>query len=141
MSRLTIDTGTPGNPATGDSLRGAFTKVNNNFAELYAELGGDSLDVNYRVVCDDRPVRWVHVHADPVVERDRVQAIIGTVEDITDLPKRLIERLQHYFLTYKMQPGEKPTVKVQQIYGVQRARAVVEAAIADYRAAYPGLAG
>ena len=44
MSRLTIDTGTPGNPATGDSLRGAFTKVNNNFAELYAELGGDSLD-------------------------------------------------------------------------------------------------
>jgi hypothetical protein len=32
-------------------------------------------------------------------------------------------------------------VKVQQIYGVQRARQVVEAAIADYRAAYPGLAG
>jgi hypothetical protein len=44
MSRLTIDTGTAGNPATGDSLRGAFTKVNTNFAELYAELGGDSLD-------------------------------------------------------------------------------------------------
>ena len=44
MSRLTIDTGTEGNPATGDSLRGAFTKVNTNFAELYAELGGDSLD-------------------------------------------------------------------------------------------------
>jgi hypothetical protein len=32
-------------------------------------------------------------------------------------------------------------VKVQQIYGVQRARAVVEAAITDYCAAYPGLAG
>jgi len=44
MSRLTIDTGTEGNPATGDSLRGAFTKVNTNFQELYAELGGDSLD-------------------------------------------------------------------------------------------------
>ena len=44
MSRLTIDTGTAGNPATGDSLRGAFTKVNTNFQELYAELGGDSLD-------------------------------------------------------------------------------------------------
>ena len=44
MSRLTIDTGTAGNPATGDSLLGAFTKVNTNFAELYAELGGDSLD-------------------------------------------------------------------------------------------------
>ena len=36
MSRLTIDTGTEGNPATGDSLRGAFTKVNTNFTELYS---------------------------------------------------------------------------------------------------------
>ena len=44
MSRLTIDTGTAGNAATGDSLRSAFTKVNTNFTELYAELGGDSLD-------------------------------------------------------------------------------------------------
>jgi hypothetical protein len=44
MSRLTIDTGTEGNAATGDSLRAAFTKVNTNFTELYAELGGDSLD-------------------------------------------------------------------------------------------------
>jgi len=36
MSRLTIDTGTAGNPATGDSLRVAFGKVNTNFAELYS---------------------------------------------------------------------------------------------------------
>ena len=36
MSRLTIDTGTAGNAATGDSLRAAFGKVNDNFAELYA---------------------------------------------------------------------------------------------------------
>jgi len=35
MARLTIDTGTLGNTATGDSLRGAFTKVNTNFAELF----------------------------------------------------------------------------------------------------------
>ncbi len=44
MSRLTIDLGTAGNPATGDSIRTAFNKVNTNFSELYAELGGDSLD-------------------------------------------------------------------------------------------------
>ena len=36
MSRITIDTGTAGNPATGDSLRTAFGKVNTNFAELYS---------------------------------------------------------------------------------------------------------
>ena len=78
---------------------------------------------------------------DKIVAVLKDDAIWSEARDITDLPKRLIERLQHYFVTYKMQPGEKPTVKVQQIYGVQRARQVVEAAIADYRAAYPGLAG
>jgi hypothetical protein len=43
MARLTINTGTAGNPATGDSLRGAFTKVNTNFEELYAELGSSGI--------------------------------------------------------------------------------------------------
>ena len=41
MSRLTIDTGTAGNAATGDSLRTAFNKVNTNFEEIYNELGAD----------------------------------------------------------------------------------------------------
>lgn len=38
MARLTIDTGTLGNTATGDTLRGAFTKVNTNFEELFANV-------------------------------------------------------------------------------------------------------
>ena len=87
------------------------------------------------------PASVVVVADDKIVAVLKDDAIWSEARDITDLPKRLIERLQHYFLTYKMRPGEKPTVKVQQIYGVQRARQVVEAAIADYRAAYPGLAG
>jgi hypothetical protein len=43
MARLTIDTGTLGNTATGDSLRGAFTKVNANFEEIYNELGSSGI--------------------------------------------------------------------------------------------------
>jgi len=39
MARLTIDTGTSGNPATGDSLRSAFTKINENFSEVYRVVG------------------------------------------------------------------------------------------------------
>ena len=38
MARLTIDTGTAGNPATGDTLRTAMTKANTNFTELYTDL-------------------------------------------------------------------------------------------------------
>lgn len=45
MARLTINLGTAGNSATGDSVRGAFNKCNLNFTELYtsvaeAGLGG-----------------------------------------------------------------------------------------------------
>ena len=38
MARLIIDTGTLGNPATGDTLRTAMTKINTNFSELYTDL-------------------------------------------------------------------------------------------------------
>ena len=38
MARLNIDTGTAGNPATGDTLRTAFGKINDNFLELYTDL-------------------------------------------------------------------------------------------------------
>ena len=36
MARLTIDIGTLGNPATGDTLRGAMEKINTNFTEVYS---------------------------------------------------------------------------------------------------------
>ena len=43
MTRLNIDTGTAGNPATGDTLRTAMTKVNTNFEEVYSLVGdGDT---------------------------------------------------------------------------------------------------
>ena len=38
MTKLNIDTGTLGNPATGDTLRTAMTKANSNFDELYIGL-------------------------------------------------------------------------------------------------------
>jgi hypothetical protein len=44
MARKPIDVGTIGNDGTGDSIRDAFRKVNDNFRELYSSLGlGDRL--------------------------------------------------------------------------------------------------
>ena len=36
MARINIDIGTLGNPATGDTLRTAMIKINNNFTEVYS---------------------------------------------------------------------------------------------------------
>jgi len=42
MARLNIDTGTAGNSATGDTLRTAMTKINNNFIDVYGLVGDPS---------------------------------------------------------------------------------------------------
>ena len=42
MARQVLQSGTVANDGTGDTLRGATTKINANFTELYNILGGDS---------------------------------------------------------------------------------------------------
>src|SRR5210317_1039015 len=39
MARKVIDVGAVGNDGTGDSIRNSFSKVNDNFRELYSSLG------------------------------------------------------------------------------------------------------
>src|SRR6188768_1376652 len=40
----------------------------------------------------------------------------GEAQELKELPSVLIERLQHYFATYKLVPNEKAPIKVQQVY-------------------------
>lgn len=56
----------------------------------------------------------------------------GTAEDISDLPQLLIERLQHYFSTYKLIPGEEPNISIEKVYGADHAQKVVVASMKDY---------
>ena len=56
----------------------------------------------------------------------------GKARDIADVPAVLVERIQHYFLTYKLVPGSRAQARINKIYGLRHARRVVRAAIADY---------
>ena len=60
----------------------------------------------------------------------------GNAEDISDLPYILIERLRHYFSTYKLIPGEDIKVSIEKIYGQDHAYKVVTAALEDYKEKY-----
>jgi inorganic pyrophosphatase len=64
-----------------------------------------------------------------VLENDNVY---GPVNDVSDLPEITIERLRHYFSTYKMVPGEDSSMQIKKVYGWEHAKAVVEASLADY---------
>jgi inorganic pyrophosphatase len=57
----------------------------------------------------------------------------GEANDIADVPPVLVERLEHYFSTYKLVPGEGAHIRVAGTYGHEHAHAVVQAAMEDYR--------
>jgi len=58
------------------------------------------------------------------------------VVDVVQLPGVLIERLRHYFATYKLVPGEEPHMVIEEVYGREHALQVVAAAIEDYEEMY-----
>lgn len=65
-----------------------------------------------------------------VLESDPYWA--GT-HDIRDLSSVIRRRLEHYFLTYKLVPGETPITHIDAVFGIEEAGAVVRAAMEDYR--------
>ena len=71
---------------------------------------------------------------------DKVIAVLeadpafGLFEDLAACPPALVDRLRHYFLTYKDMPdGGARKVEIADTYGAAEAREVVRLAIEDYR--------
>jgi inorganic pyrophosphatase len=58
----------------------------------------------------------------------------GTIGDLPYAPKGLIDRLRHYFLSYKQIPGAGPRkVEISEVYGRDEAVEVLRRSIEDYR--------
>lgn len=64
-----------------------------------------------------------------VLEND---AVYGEYRDITDCPPMAIDRLRHYFLTYKDLPGEKRRVEISHVYDREEAYEVIRRSTEDY---------
>lgn len=61
----------------------------------------------------------------------------GHIRDITDAPSGLIDRLKHYFLSYKQLPQEQSRrVEIAEVYDHKGASQVILRSIEDYRATY-----
>ncbi len=57
----------------------------------------------------------------------------GNMRDISDCPKGLIDRLKHYFLSYKQFPGEAPRrVEIVDVYDREEAMEVIRLSCLDY---------
>ena len=75
---------------------------------------------------------------------DKIIAVLSNdnlwsdVADVSELPAAYVDRLIHYFGTYKNLPGEETVVEVGEVYGREFAESVVKASIADYDAEFGG---
>jgi inorganic pyrophosphatase len=56
--------------------------------------------------------------------------------ELSSLPKALVDRLVHYFSTYKLMPGASNRVAVAGVYDREHAWSVIEASIGDYLESY-----
>jgi inorganic pyrophosphatase len=77
---------------------------------------------------------------DKIIAVMKEDAVYGNLNNIDQCPPTLIQRLQHYFLTYKSAPGStQHKVEITSVYGREEAREVIRASHADYRARFPEL--
>jgi inorganic pyrophosphatase len=110
------------------------------------EADGDALDI---CVFSERPVDRSEIIAEAVVvggltmldggtADDKILAVLkddavwGAARAVEDLPVALVERLIHYFATYKMRPGHPSAAEVLGTYGPEHAHAVIAASMKDY---------
>ena len=60
-------------------------------------------------------------------------------DDINDIPENILNRLKHYFLTYKQLPGEDPKCEITHVYGKAEAHEVIRRSSKDYQNEYGNL--
>ncbi|MCW5908779.1 MAG: inorganic pyrophosphatase [Chitinophagales bacterium] len=64
-------------------------------------------------------------------------AVYGNIKDVSELSSGIVERLKHYFLTYKDMPGSgNNKVEITHIYGSAEAKQIIKHSINDYLQEY-----
>ncbi len=107
---------------------------------------GDPLDIcvlserpidRTEVILSARVIGGIHM-IDRGEADDKIVSVLdndsyySNIQNIGDLPVVLIERLRHYFGTYKLIPGQEADVRVDRVYEKDHARKVIEASMEDY---------
>lgn len=133
-------------------------KVGELCAEKTGRVGiegdGDPMDV---CVLTERPITHgdILVRARPIgglrmidgrEADDKIVAVMlddpvyGDFTDISQVPSALLDRLRHYFLTYKQAPDRlHAPVEITDVYGHEDAFDAIRRSQKDYRDHYPGL--
>jgi inorganic pyrophosphatase len=77
---------------------------------------------------------------DKIVAVLRDDPVYGDIAEIAEVPGALVDRLIHYFSTYKRHRREEHEVSVGDPYGRVHAEAVITSAMVDYVREFPASA-
>ncbi len=74
---------------------------------------------------------------DKIIAVMKGDGVYGAVDDVAKLPKALVDRLRHYFLTYKQSPdATESSTEIAEVYDRAEALEVIRRSFADYAAHY-----
>lgn len=66
-------------------------------------------------------------------------AVYGNYSDISDCAPLVVDRLKHYFLTYKDLPGRESKVEITHVFGIEEAHEVIRRSMDDYHHKFDNL--
>ncbi|NOR73988.1 MAG: inorganic pyrophosphatase [Draconibacterium sp.] len=76
---------------------------------------------------------------DKIIAVLRNDTMYGHFKDISEVPEIVIQRLEHYFLTYKDMPGKDKNAEITDTYGVEEAHKVIQLSVEDYNDKFSNL--
>ncbi len=76
---------------------------------------------------------------DKIISVLKNDVVYGGFKDVSELPDLVIERLKHYFLTYKDMPGLTHESEITHVYNAEEAHQVIKLAISDYKNRFESL--
>ncbi len=112
-----------------------------------AEGDGDPLDIlvlcekfisHGDIICEAKPIGGIRLldggeADDKIIAVLKGDGIYGQFDELDQLPDGIVERLKHYFLTYKNLPEEKAHIEITNVYGREEAHEVIRASVEDYK--------
>lgn len=76
---------------------------------------------------------------DKIIAVLRNDTVYGHFKDISEVPQIVIQRLEHYFLTYKDMPGEEKDTEMAGSYGAEEAYEIIKSLMVDYNNKFDNL--
>jgi inorganic pyrophosphatase len=70
---------------------------------------------------------------------DPIDICVLTEKVISDVPTKIIDRLKHYFLTYKDLPGEERDCYITSVQGIEQTHELIRLAVKDYQHKFANL--